>query len=295
MAPEGQRIRAPVIVIGAPRSGTTLLADLLEAHPEVAVAREPRLVWRFGNDRRSDELRPEHATPAVIDHIHRQFAALLREQARGRLAEKTPANAVRPAFVEAVFPDARYLHITRNGWGAVPSMRTFWQRRGAGLDTKQIRKIGRRVRESHRSQLRHYLPELIRRAATRGRHTSLYGPRLAGLQQMADELGHLEAAAHQWRACVDQTSTFGRALGGGRYLELQLESLDAAAIAGALDFCDLRPAPEVLARFEASYDPDVARRQTTLTTQERALLAPHVLPANAWLGYAPSPSSDVDG
>src|SRR5215210_1588857 len=89
------RVREPVIILGAPRSGTTLLASILSAHPRVTVVGEPRLVWRYGNDRRSDELRPEHARPDVVDHIHRHFAAALPAGGGARLVEKTPANAVR--------------------------------------------------------------------------------------------------------------------------------------------------------------------------------------------------------
>ncbi len=288
----GERISEPIILIGAPRSGTTLLADLVGAHPDVAVAREPRLVWRFGNDGRSDELRAPHARPEVVDHIHASFAALLRDEGRTRLAEKTPANSVRPVFVDAVFPDARFVHITRNGWGAVPSMRSFWERRGTGLDGKQMRKLQRRFREARPSQLRHYVPELIRRATGAGRHTSLYGPRLAGLQQMADELGRLEAAAMQWRACVEQTSSFGRTLPAERYLELRLEDLDADAIDAMVSFCGLRGSDQVLARFASEYEGEAATRRAPLSDEERALVSPYVLPANAWLGYAATADED---
>ncbi|MDQ6840024.1 MAG: sulfotransferase, partial [Actinomycetota bacterium] len=58
MTPTGApRVRQPVIVLGAPRSGTTLLASILSAHSQVTVVGEPRLVWRYGNDSRSDQLR----------------------------------------------------------------------------------------------------------------------------------------------------------------------------------------------------------------------------------------------
>ena len=37
---------SPVIVFGAPRSGTTYLAEILNQHPEVAISNEIRLmVW----------------------------------------------------------------------------------------------------------------------------------------------------------------------------------------------------------------------------------------------------------
>jgi len=283
----GSRVRQPVIILGAPRSGTTLLASILSAHSQVTVVGEPRLVWRYGNDGRSDQLRPEHATPGVVDHIHRTFAAALADGKR--LVEKTPANALRPGFVDAVFPDARYLHITRDGWGAVPSMRAFWERRAGGIDSKQVAKLGRRLREARPSQVPFYLGELLGRMR-KGRHTALYGPRLAGLQAMADELGHLETSALQWRACVDQAASFGRSLPSGRYLEVKLESLDRWAMASIVEFCGLAPDAAVAARFDQLYRVADARRQAPLTAGERALVAPWVTAANQWLGYDSHPA-----
>lgn len=283
-APTG--ISRPVIILGAPRSGTSLLSDILAAHPDVVSFREPRLIWRYGNDGRSDQLRPEHARPEVVAHIHASFGAVLREHGLERMVEKTPANTVRPTFVEAVFPDAVYLHITRNGWATVPSIRDFSQRRGSGLDKRQVMKLRRRVKEAELRQVVHYVPELARRVSGKlSRRPALYGPRVAGLATMVDELGPLEAAAIQWRTCVDSTAAFGRALPAGRYLEVQLERLDHDTMVQILEFCGLSVAAEVLELFTSSYRPEPALRRTSLSEAEKAVVAPYVLAANQWLGY----------
>lgn len=283
------RIRRPVIILGAPRSGTSLLSELFDAHPDVLVLREPRLVWRYGNDRRSDQLRAVHARPEVVDHVHAAFSAALRQRGVERLVEKTPANTVRPLFVDAVFPDAFYLHITRDGWAAVPSIRDFSVRRGSGLDGRQARKLGRRLREAELRQVVHYVPELARRVSGRfARRPALYGPRLAGLGGVVGELGQLEAAALQWRTCVDSAAAFGRWLPRDRYREIRLERLDQDTIASALEFCGLRVAEEVLDRFRESYRLEAGLRRTVLSDAEQAVIAPYVIPANAWLGYGES-------
>jgi hypothetical protein len=277
-------LRAPIVVLGAPRSGTTFLAALIGSHPDCVEAREARLVWRYGNDSRSDELRPVHATPAVVSHIRGSFTEIVREGGGTRLVEKTPANSVRPEFVDVVFPDAKYVHITRNGWGCVPSIRNFWTKRGQGFDAKQGRKTMRRLRESRPSQWRFYAGELARRAIG-GRHAPLYGPRLAGLQTIVDELGHLHASAVQWQACVERSTSFGRAIEPDRYLEVKLETLDDAAIDRIVEFCDLRADPSVAERFRKVFDRDLACGQAALTDDERRRIAPFVEPVNAWIGY----------
>lgn len=284
--PHAARVREPVLVLGAPRSGTTMLARVLGSHPECARAREARLVWKYGNDRRSDELTSAHASEKVAAHIRNHFAELVGEAGGGRLVEKTPANSLRPWFVDTVFPDARYVHITRDGWGCVPSIRAFWEARSTGLDAKQRAKAGRRLRESHPSQLPHYAAELARRVLPGpGRHRALYGPRIAGLEGVVDDLGVLAASALQWQACTTRAATFGRDIGPARYLEVKLERLDAATLATVMDFCGLSPDAEVVERFISTYDPTIARRQVPLGPDEHRLVAPVVGPVNAWLGY----------
>jgi Sulfotransferase family len=277
----------PIVVLGAPRSGTTMLAAALGVHPDCARAREARLVWRYGNDHRSDELTAVHATPQVVAHIRARFAEIVRSQEGGRrLVEKTPANSVRPWFVDAVFPEARYVHITRDGWGCVPSIRGFWTSRATGLDAKQRAKARRRLRESRLPQLGHYAGEVARRALpSLSRRPPLYGPRIAGLEDIVDEVGVVAASAAQWATCATRSAAFGREIGPERYLEVKLEQLDAQAFRSVLDFCRLPPRAEVVEAFAATYDPTLARRQASLTPGERRLVAPVVEPVNAWLGY----------
>ena len=92
-------LKEVVIILGAPRSGTTILSNLLGQHRDVELAIEPRMTWRYGNDRRSDMLDPKHATPEIIAHIRNTFADLMRKNNKTRLIEKTPSNSIRPEFV----------------------------------------------------------------------------------------------------------------------------------------------------------------------------------------------------
>jgi hypothetical protein len=275
------RIVEPVVILGAPRSGTTLLAEILGEHPDVARTREARLVWRFGNDRRSDELGPEHARPEVVAHIHKTFLDLAG--GTGRLVEKTPANSVRPWFVDTVFPDARYVHITRDGWACVPSIRRLWTERGSGIDSKQVSKAKRRLREAHPAQLRHYATEAVRRLVG-SRHTALYGPRLAGMQEVADELGVLVAATDQWRTSVERCRTFGAGV-DDRYLEVKLETLDIEGVGRILDHCGLARDHELLSRFEDRFDPAQASRRVPISEDERRMVQGAIDATNTWLGY----------
>jgi hypothetical protein len=123
----------PVIVLGVPRSGTTLLRVLLGMHPEVVAA--PETPWITGGygpvslRAVADDL-VEHPTGPVanlpgVDRatVVRGIRALVLELLRGlpaarparRLVLKTPDDAPHVGFLAELFPGARFLHICRDG------------------------------------------------------------------------------------------------------------------------------------------------------------------------------------
>ena len=118
-----------VVIVGAPRSGTNMLRDVLTSLPGVATwpCDEINLVWRHGNrSEPSDELTAQQARPAVAAYVRGQF-----EKVRGRcdspvVVEKTCATSLRVEFTRAVLPDAKYLFITRDGIDAAASSMDRW-------------------------------------------------------------------------------------------------------------------------------------------------------------------------
>lgn len=105
-----------MILVGAPRSGTTLLGRLLAANKEVAYLEEPNVVWRYINWRKlgHEEFPPEAATAQVTDYIRSRFQRKADFPRKAIVVEKTPANALRPSFVRKVFPEAKIVLIFRD-------------------------------------------------------------------------------------------------------------------------------------------------------------------------------------
>ena len=94
---DDELLAKPIIVVGAGRSGMNFLGDTIAQHGSLAVATQPRLIWKHGNDSKSDALRAEDARPEVIAHIRSRFATLVRQQGKDRLIDVTPGNSVRLA------------------------------------------------------------------------------------------------------------------------------------------------------------------------------------------------------
>jgi hypothetical protein len=127
----GARLDRPVFVIGAPRSGTSLLFAILrsssrlrhwpgEAHEVWEAYYHPAL-----RDWGSNVLESSDLTDEAAAYISRQFSLIAGS--RHRFIDKTPRNALRFGFLEALFPDARYVYLRRDGRDNVNSLINAWR------------------------------------------------------------------------------------------------------------------------------------------------------------------------
>ena len=135
----------PLIILCAPRSGSTLLFERLaacspdwytvgnESHHQIEgiPALQPA---RRGFD--SNALDAADATPEIAASLRARFLAAARNRdgvtapAAGvtvRLLEKTPRNALRLPFLRAVFPDALFLYLWREPEESLASLIEGWQ------------------------------------------------------------------------------------------------------------------------------------------------------------------------
>ena len=119
----------PVIIIGAPRSGTNILRDTLTVFSEVGTwdCDEIPYIWRYGNKQfPTDLLTPEMVTPKIKKYIRSQFDKISRKMNCNNIIEKTCANSLRVGYVDKILPNAKYIFILRNGIDAVNSAMQRW-------------------------------------------------------------------------------------------------------------------------------------------------------------------------
>ena len=136
----------PLLLLGVRRSGTTLLRVMLDRHPELAVPDEsyfiPQLAhrhrarpdvdafvddlrrlptlreWGAAPERVRARLRPGTTLGGAIAAVFEEYAA-----ARGkrRWGDKTPLYMQHLPLLERLFPDARFVHLVRDGRDAALS------------------------------------------------------------------------------------------------------------------------------------------------------------------------------
>lgn len=127
----GRRLDRPVFIIGAPRSGTSLLYSVLRSAPAFAHwPGEAHEVWEADYHPAlrgwvSNALTAADVDDKAAQRIRRAF--FLVAGSRRRLIDKTPRNALRVSFVDAIFPDARYVHLVRDGRENVNSLINAWR------------------------------------------------------------------------------------------------------------------------------------------------------------------------
>lgn len=283
-------LEKPIIILGAARSGTTMLCNLLGKHPTLALSVEPRLTWRYGNDRGSDMLKPEQATPAVKRYIRKSFADFVKQQGKQRLLEKTPSNTLRPEFVHAVFPDAKIIHVIRHGLDSVLSLQEMTQRHAHGISNVAQGRLKQRLAELDWTRLHHYGLEFARRISPKFLRPILgqnpWGPRVPGIQAMMREMSPLEVSAIQWRMCVEATHSFGKHMPKDQFYEFKLEDMNRQALAEVLNFAELKDNAPVLDHFDQTFDASFAGRQRKKNSEEVAELINSLIePTLQWLGY----------
>lgn len=134
-------IRRPVIVACLPRTGSTMLFDALAQAPGLfTVGGESHSIIEGIPALRADchgyassRLTAADATPEVSRQLVSRFYAQLRDRDGARAAgsvrmlEKTPRNALRVPFLDAVFPDAFFLYLYRDPLATVSSMLDGWR------------------------------------------------------------------------------------------------------------------------------------------------------------------------
>lgn len=136
---------APVFILGTGRSGTTILGVVLSMHRDVGFLNEPKAIWAalrgdedlIGSYHRGQaryRLGAEDAPPELCRAAHRIYGAYLRMSGTRRIVDKYPELIFRVPFVRQIFPDAKFLFLSRNGWDTCASIDNWSARLGADVD-----------------------------------------------------------------------------------------------------------------------------------------------------------------
>lgn len=121
----GSPDETPVFVVGMPRSGTTLIEQIIASHPQAAGAGELSTVHRLAQhaplDRPGSSVRsfPDNASQLTSEALGKHAASYLDrlrqvDETAARIVDKMWANFLYVGFLAVLFPKARFIHARRN-------------------------------------------------------------------------------------------------------------------------------------------------------------------------------------
>ncbi|CAN5701286.1 sulfotransferase [soil metagenome] len=155
----------PIFIIGCPRSGTTLLFRLLRSHEALGSPHgEGHVLWNTWHHPRRTGWSSDRVTAADIAPGERRYVytGVQRLSGGARFLDKTPRNSLRVPYLAALFPDARFVLLKRNGPETVSSLIEGWTVRH-GVSYRLPEPL--RLQEYHGRFWSYVLPEGWRRWA----------------------------------------------------------------------------------------------------------------------------------
>ena len=139
--PAGSARPRPFFIVGCPRSGTTLLRDLLRSHPRLTIPPESHFIPgfyrsfgdpsseaeagriarrivehpRIGGWRIEPRLPDVAGIPSFSELVRRLFEQWARIEGKPRWGDKTPHYVTEIPLLMQIFPDAQIIHVIRDG------------------------------------------------------------------------------------------------------------------------------------------------------------------------------------
>jgi len=282
-------LEAPICIVGAARSGTTMLGHRLAQHPEVVYCQEPKYVWRYRNPLAKTDVRTAgEATSTVRRYIRARLADELGQGDGQRLVEKTPSNCFRVPFLHAVLPEAYIVHLVRDGRDVAFSAREKWCRLKGEYDdnstadqdyvdqtsvydrltdtyNRLVRPAWDRLRslEVPLADAPYYASKYMRRVVAGSEQDHVWGPKFPGIYEAIQSHDLLELCAIQWRESVRFALDGLRSVPDDQQITVRFEALvqrPAEIILRILDFAGLTEHPPLVEHAKETFSSDAAHR-----------------------------------
>lgn len=243
-----------VFLIGAARSGTKFLRDLLSSCDSVAsVPFDVNYVWRYQNESLPDDrIPPGNANPEISRYIHHTLEKMARRH-NGRatpiIIEKSVSNVLRVPFIHALFPQARFIHLLRDGRDVALSAARQWE------NPSDVSYLLDKIRYFPVRNARYafwYLWNRIKSRFSAHRGLGIWGPRYPGIEADARTMSPLEIAAKQWSESASAAGRDFALLPERQKFTIRYEDLvgDSRCLLELVEFLNLPDAGTVVARYD---------------------------------------------
>ncbi len=129
----------PVFIIGCSRAGTTVTFETIRSSPDlISFPYEIPQFWHslvgpWDKQWASEAVKKDDAQ---AEHRSQAFAHFYARLGQGLMLDKSCINVMRIAYLHALFPNARFIYLQRDGRDNISSLMEGWKQRGR-FDLKQ--------------------------------------------------------------------------------------------------------------------------------------------------------------
>lgn len=162
-----QDSQRPVFIVGMPRSGTSLIEQILAAHPQVHGGGELPLIWQFVREL-PETSGAQEPYPSCVDRLSQHALDTLAREYLDKLTsldpqalrvtDKLPHNFVHLGLIEMLFPQARVIHCLRDPLDTCLSI-WFHKFNTSHLYARDLYSLGRYYR-AYEKQMAHWAAAL---------------------------------------------------------------------------------------------------------------------------------------
>lgn len=117
----------PVVLLGVPRSGTTLLGKIISQQNEVSYWVEPKYIWKYPKPNLNEDIISiNEIKESHIKYINKRFSNYSRAKKKKIFLEKTPSNCLRIPMVRKTLPNSKVIVLVRRSPDVIISLINKW-------------------------------------------------------------------------------------------------------------------------------------------------------------------------
>jgi len=146
----------------------------------------------------------------------------MQRQASTLVLEKTCANSLRVPFLQAIFPDAKFIFIVRNGYDVTASAAKRW------TSSIELPYLLKKVKYVPKGDIRYYFVRFVKNRVkqffSKKKRMPVWGPVYKGMPEDAKVLSLEEVCAKQWARCVEKAHNDLAQLSSGKVYSMDYEA-----------------------------------------------------------------------
>ena len=294
-----------VFVIGSPRSGTTLLENILNCHSHVAEWYEPYYLWeKYFPSKENDIWQAKYLNTRARENIQKEFLIFSKKSKKPIVLDKYPVHSFNLEIINTIFPDARWIHILRDGRDVTLSMKKEWHKRALIVERRDFRGLLRVTADMLQRQ--HYwryrfMALLYELRANKSLNPARYlnkskwegkvgwGPRFQGWKEYLQTHSPLEFNAMQWVKCVKAVRKNWDILPENNKIEIRYEELlrfPEKHLMNVLEIMGIEPSDDFFKKIPRLKRDNFHKWPKEFTAEEILQIKPILSPLLHDLGYA---------